>query len=48
MGIYDKVKLIGRTFIESVNILFSMGKDLETRVDDHEQRIKALEDEKNE
>ena len=48
MRIYDKTKLIGRTFIESVNILFSMGKDLEARVEELEERVKALEDEINE
>ena len=47
MRVYEKTKLIGRTFIESVNILFNMGKDLEARVDELEQRVKALEDEIN-
>lgn len=33
MAIFDKTRLIGRTFIESINILFTMGKELETRVE---------------
>ena len=32
MTIYDKAKIKCRTFIESINILFNMGKDLETEV----------------
>ena len=33
LSIYDKTKLMCRTWIESVNNLFNMGKDLETEVD---------------
>lgn len=33
MSIYDKTKMMCRTWIESVNNLFTMGKDLETEVD---------------
>ena len=34
MSIYDKTKFICKTFIESVNTLFNMGKQLEEKVDD--------------
>lgn len=47
MEIYDEAKFTGRTFIESINILFSMGKALEARVIELEERVKVLEDELN-
>ena len=32
MTIYDEAKIKCRTFLESINVLFGMGKDLETEV----------------
>ena len=47
MTTYDKAKLIGRTFIESINILFLMGKDLETRVQALEEKLNDDNGEQN-
>lgn len=38
MTTYDETKLVGRTFIEQINILFTMGKELETRVQALEEK----------
>ena len=37
--IYDKDRLVGRTFMESINILFLMGQELETRVQALEEKL---------
>jgi hypothetical protein len=45
MTIYDVAKIKCRTFIESINTLFSMGKELEQEVDDIETSVGTSADE---
>ena len=46
MTIYDRERFDGRTFIESLNQLFIMGKELEQRVDTLEQKMGADTDDR--
>ena len=44
MNIYKKSKLVARTFIEQLNILFNMGKQLEGEVDNYSQDISDIKE----
>lgn len=44
MNIYKKSKLVARTFIEQLNILFNMGKQLEGEVDSYSQDISDIKE----
>ena len=46
MTIYDRERFDGRTFIESLNQLFVMGKELEQRVQSLEQKTGVNDDDR--